>query len=197
MSMWSLLCSSYLNALPFLRLPGGGARGKTSLRWTTRSWAVACVTTTTRTSSIRQRASAMCTASSATCRVCWATHPRSSMPCWTSNLMPTSEPDKPDCAEDAFVPFWRFSGTFLFLLFFGFCFLNFKERLKIWPLEGEGWLKDSRFLLKLTKLGLETRSGTVVWKCSVEFGGRNSESWGKPEKCSSLFCLFVCFKPSS
>lgn len=76
------------------RWPGDGARGKTSPRWTTRSWAAGCAITTTRTSSTRRLGSATCTASCATCTTCWATPPRSCTPCWASLPTPRTDPGR-------------------------------------------------------------------------------------------------------
>lgn len=73
------------------RWPGDGEKGKTSLRWITRNWAVAYATIMTKTSSTRQRVNATCTALCATCKAFWATRPRNSTPCWTSNPMPMSD----------------------------------------------------------------------------------------------------------
>lgn len=65
------------------RWRSAGVSARTNQRWTTRSWAVACVTTTTKTSSIRRRASATSTASSVTCRACWESRHRRSWAVWT------------------------------------------------------------------------------------------------------------------
>ena len=64
----------FFNNHPFCvssRWPSAGVSVRTSPRWTMRSWAAACATTTTRTLSTKRRASATSTASSATCRGCW------------------------------------------------------------------------------------------------------------------------------
>ncbi len=74
-----------------VRWRAAGERGKTSLRWTTRSWVEACATTTTRTSSTRLQGNATCTASSATCRTCWDTRWRSCMACWECSRTPRTE----------------------------------------------------------------------------------------------------------
>lgn len=66
------------------RWPSAGASARTNPRWTTRNWAEACATTTTRTSSTRQLASAMSTASSVTCRACWERQHRRFWPVWMS-----------------------------------------------------------------------------------------------------------------
>lgn len=66
-----------------LRWPSAGASARTNPRWTTRSWAVAYATITTRISSTRQRASATSTALSAMYRACWERRHRKSWPVWT------------------------------------------------------------------------------------------------------------------
>lgn len=60
-----------------MRLPGDGAYEKTNLKWTTRSWAVGCGTTTIRISYIRLLANVTSTSLCVTWRPCWASLLRS------------------------------------------------------------------------------------------------------------------------
>lgn len=81
--MEELLCVQLCVFYWSCRWPSAGANARTNPRWTTRSWAVASVTTTTRTSSTRRRANATSTALSVTCRACWERQRRRSWPAWT------------------------------------------------------------------------------------------------------------------
>lgn len=93
---------TYFHLIQFyFRWPGDGERGKTSLRWITRNWAVAFATIMTKISSTRRRVSAMCIASSVTCRACWDTPLRSCTPCWTWSQMLTSDGHRRDWGHPA------------------------------------------------------------------------------------------------
>ena len=74
----SMTCS-----LCVVRWLSDGASVRTSPRWTMRSWAAACATTTIRTSSTRRRGSATSTASSVTCKACWVEQRRRCWKVWT------------------------------------------------------------------------------------------------------------------
>lgn len=82
----------------FWRWPSVGVSVRTSRRWTTRSWAAACATTTTRTSSTRRRANATSTASCATCKACWERRRRRSWAAWTSHPRSPGGPRGPSTA---------------------------------------------------------------------------------------------------
>ena len=75
---------------------GAGARARTSRRWTTRSWVVACATTTTRTLFTRRPVDAMSTASSAICWPLSDTRPNSSSPstAWLRDWTKTTNADR-------------------------------------------------------------------------------------------------------
>lgn len=64
-----------------------------------RSWAEACVTTTTKTSSTRQQANATSTALSVTCRACWERRHKRSWPVWTFCLRAQSRGSAPWCRQ--------------------------------------------------------------------------------------------------
>lgn len=95
---------------------GGGER--TSPKWTTRSWAAACDTTTTRTLSGRRWGNVTYTALSATYKVCSDMSPESCTPCWT---LATPIPEQ----TEPFGFFFRFFETSSSLSIKHICVLYF------------------------------------------------------------------------
>lgn len=91
-------CTLKTTCILFWRWPSVGVSVRTSRRWTTRSWAAACATTTTRTSSTRRRANATSTASCATCKACWERRRRRSWAASTSHPQSPGGPRGPSTA---------------------------------------------------------------------------------------------------